>query len=386
MCLNVKVKFFEPFLLFILFFSIVNSETNNDVLCAKDNVYSCKCAYYNNQYTNLPMIDIDCSAINILSLNKQTVIPPLADLLDFSLNEITVISNGTLISENLKVLILSKNQIFTIDKDAFKFLPNLTRLDLSDNYITKIELSTFDHVNKLQFLNLAYNQIKSFESHTFKSLQHLKELNLNGNNLGGFFENTSDIFGTEMLSPKLSVLKIENNNISNLRDDFFKSGHLNYISIARNNFIFMPKLPNSINHLDISGTQISIITVEDFSNYPVIEKLIMNDMKNISHIERYAFQEMKNLQVLKIENCKSLISFEPVIFGINSKEDYKNYDFTLRRISFLGSGLRTLNELWYPIFSRLSYLDLRSNPWTCNCKMSWLLQLNIREKDKEFIR
>lgn len=377
----------------ILCFGFVNTDLNSTksektVLCSKTDYHSCKCVHFTDQMTELTSVNVDCSGADIKSLKPDVIVPKLTSSLDLSFNLITTISSDQMwISFSVTTLYLNYNQISTIEGNTFKNLPNLKYLDLSNNLLGSIKYDAFKSLHKLTVLNLENNMIGSFEKHAFKPLQSLNELRLSYNKLGDFFNNDSNVFepGGLYLNQNLSIFNVASNNISEFPKNFFKAAYnLREIVLSNNNFEHLPKLPFTVEYLDISSTQIFNISPKQFSNLPAITTLVMNDLQNLTHIENHTFEAMKNLQVLKIEHCKNLHRFHTTAFGMEALE--KNYEFTLKKISFFGSGLKTLEENLYPLFARLSDLDLRGNPWNCDCRLNWILQLNIKKGDEEFVR
>jgi len=80
---------------------------------------------------------------NEISKIENLVSLPNLTFIDMSLNKLKEVSNLIAVSEHLRVLILSKNQIEVI-KHPLESLKNLDVLDLHENRITKIE-----NLNKL---------------------------------------------------------------------------------------------------------------------------------------------------------------------------------------------------------------------------------------------
>jgi internalin A len=101
------------------------------------------------------------------------------------MNKLKEISNLQAVSENLRVLILSKNQIESI-KIPMDTLKNLDVLDLHDN-----KISTIENINKLQtlrVLNLSNNQIDVLDN--LSGMKNLSELNLRKNKISQIKELT----------------------------------------------------------------------------------------------------------------------------------------------------------------------------------------------------
>lgn len=94
------------------------------------------------------------------------------------MNKLREVANLQSLSENLRVLILSKNQIEVI-RTPLDMLKNLDVLDLHENRISKIE--NLNRLHSLRVLNLSNNQIETLEN--LAGMKSLVELNLRKNRI-----------------------------------------------------------------------------------------------------------------------------------------------------------------------------------------------------------
>jgi Leucine rich repeat len=141
---------------------------------------------------------------------------------------------------NLRRVMLAKNQITSIGKDAFKkmtvkpvtiydntFQQKLEEIDLSHNQLTDLQFETFSQLNTLIILNLqhnnirlkygqfplllkrldlSYNSLKDFSLRQLINSQLLEELKLNGN----LFENANvDFIFPEAIFQLMHVYRFE---------------------------------------------------------------------------------------------------------------------------------------------------------------------------------
>ena len=86
-------------------------------------------------------------------------------------------------AKSLKSLILWRNQISTLPKEAFSGLSQLEKLDLRENKLTKLPKEVFSGLSKLVILNLLHNRLTELPTEVFSGLPNLKALNLGGNQL-----------------------------------------------------------------------------------------------------------------------------------------------------------------------------------------------------------
>ena len=83
--------------------------------------------------------------------------------------------------DHLEILDLCDNEISSISKNTFKWIPQLRYLKLGDNRIQKIDIEGFNGLNSLQVLDLSHNPILSFDIKILNYLPKLKWLRLDAN-------------------------------------------------------------------------------------------------------------------------------------------------------------------------------------------------------------
>lgn len=139
---------------------------------------------------------------------------PNLHFLDLSNNKLTDINNvqGVL---HLRVLILSKNMISSIQKNNFDSLKQLDVLDLHDNRISgNFQFSMyFKNLTNLRILNLSGNQIEEIEITC--SMKALVELNLRGNKIKNLKIGLNVKGLKEIQLEQLVKIYLSNNQIQN---------------------------------------------------------------------------------------------------------------------------------------------------------------------------
>jgi hypothetical protein len=167
-------------------------------------------------------------------------------------NNITSLENDSFVSKGLVELLIfraDRCKIIKIDVGAFNGLTNLRRLSLSSNEIREILPGTFGMISNLVYLYLGYNRIEHLGSDIFDGLVNLKFIDIQGNKLHYLHP---DAF---VSSPKLQHVYLSNNaNISIPTDRHFINSR-------------------SLKELDISGCNISSVSVETFGNVSALERL-----------------------------------------------------------------------------------------------------------------
>ena len=107
------------------------------------------------------------------------------ETLDLSHNEFQVMPNGALadVSESLRYLNLSHNQIQHLDSTMFSNSLKLISLSLAHNRLTILPDNTFMGFSSLLTLDLSHNPIRANFKELFHYTQRLKELRLSHTSL-----------------------------------------------------------------------------------------------------------------------------------------------------------------------------------------------------------
>ncbi|XP_078687521.1 uncharacterized protein LOC144919799 [Branchiostoma floridae x Branchiostoma belcheri] len=137
-----------------------------------------------------------------------TNIPTKTQVLELSEHNIDTLTTGgfSTLKELLK-LVMTRNIISTIEKDAFRGLDKLQVLDLSYNRLTSIQVHYFNNMPLLKILNLKGNTIKTITPGSLAPLQQLQNLILWGNKL-------TDVPWEELRSlPDLKTIDLNSNNL-----------------------------------------------------------------------------------------------------------------------------------------------------------------------------
>ncbi|XP_056131794.1 amphoterin-induced protein 2-like [Lampris incognitus] len=116
-------------------------------------------------------------------------VPRHATLLDLSHNALGALLRrgpGAETFHRLATLILSRNVVEVIERDAFALTPHLRHLDLSSNRLQSVNASAFGGLERLEVLLLFSNQIVQLNAGAFAGLLRLQRLYLSGNKLTAF--------------------------------------------------------------------------------------------------------------------------------------------------------------------------------------------------------
>ncbi|GIY07627.1 protein toll, partial [Caerostris extrusa] len=340
-------------------------------------------------------------------------------------------------AQNLKSIDLSNNNLFTVDgcfdslnpKGIRLYGNNLTNidnafhrgmwsmrwLDIGGNPYLNVTFSTFAGVMPyLTTLFLNDNNIQELDSYLLKNFRNIYKLCINDNHISSipkyFFSPT----------PHMSVLEIANNNLTSVEDLFSSdtqhTGIRTLKSIKLNgnkiNSIKFESSAKSILYLDLSQNQINSVVGNDFENLTSVRKLNLS-RNSLVTIEAGSFKALSKLQSLDLSftgikqlnksvqqvfqleeliiDSSSLTSIdEDDLIGLDNLQDLsvKNNNLisvygALQKLSNLtsldisGNDLETLtsdclqsNEKY---LGNLKEIWMANNPWTCDCRLSWLL-------------
>lgn len=299
--------------------------------------------------------------------DAHRTVPEMTDLvyLDLSKNKIQNLGRGIIFKrlKKLKILNLSENnfkvlfaKVFAgltsleelticntklgyIDEFAFERLYRLTHLYLRSNQLVYVFQEWFQDMDRLQVLDLSYNHIKFVSANSFMHLSTLFELDLRGNGIKGF--SNSALNGLSYLKK----LKLNQNNLSVIPQKALKS-------------------LTGLKYLDISENPIEKVSKNDLSNCTV-QIVKLNRMPKLKLISSKAFCFLPNLTQVELNNNTNLVFIDASAFyRVNTR---------LKSVAIRNSGLQVLLSNTTSAFSAGTKLDIKSNPFRCDCNIKWLL-------------
>ena len=172
---------------------------------------------------------------------------------------------------SLKILRLSDNNIKSFDTGVMRNLNQLQILEISDNIINEIPNRTFVNQMEMRLLNMTKNNITSIERDSFKGMQRLFKLDLSRN----------------------KISEVHSEALSDLNSLFL-------LNFSRNRIKILPKLPISLEFLDLRKNE--IISLD--KNNPLLGlknlKELNLEYNNISFIPINAFKTNVKLQALQL--------------------------------------------------------------------------------------
>ncbi|CAH1726478.1 unnamed protein product [Aphis gossypii] len=279
---------------------------------------------------------------------------------------------------SLKKLSFKYNNISSMENKALTNLPALEELDLSYNSLSSHELrqSVFRRYTRpslpatndpaLKVLKLGFNNIHSLPPNFFQHLTNLENLEVNNNPLMVIDQNTEISLG---YLTNLQVLDLSNTGISNFPTNVF-SPLLNVQTLYLNGNQF-EKIPKEIRnmplaYLNMNANPISNLDSESFVGLDQLQELIISGMPNLTDVGYGTFAPLKKLTTLFMSHNPSLSNIHYDAFVDNSSQHS-----SLRQLSIKYTNISSIDSRLYP-WSMLDLFDAKGNPWTCDCRLSWL--------------
>ena len=265
----------------------------------------------------------NCSGVGLEIIPSEEHVPNYYETLDFSNNQIRVVSRLNYSSDNAVItLILANNQIKLIEPNAFVKMTNLLTLDVSGNSLDgrNIEEKQFNDLQKLQMLNMSRNPMERIGEDTFSFL--------------------------ELAS--LGHLDLSHCDINRIEDGAIDLPHLKY--------------------LDLSWNKLTQIHKDSF------RMLVDLNTLDLSHNQLTMLDQVPYLPEIKVLNLDhNLISY------VSVREEIRNLADSLERMYIRNNSIERFTFDSFPLdLESIKGIHLDSNPIKCDCHMKWIA------KDKTF--
>ncbi|XP_033236552.1 lumican isoform X1 [Drosophila pseudoobscura] len=296
---------------------------------------------------------------------------------------------------DVKHLYIGYNQIDSIANGAFQNLSDLTSLDLSHNKLTSKVLlpdvfkgpytvSDYKALYNLKSLNLGYNELHFLDADLFEHVPNLEELILCSNNFQ-VIDGLSEVAISGLTS--LKVLDISYMEIKTLPQTLLHGPRDLETLIAAGNLF--SKLPDALSFAkNLARLVLNENPIEDLQGdniFPVmtnLKYLSMSYMPKLRHIGVGAMSELQNLTELILSDNKFLVEIDELALAKNLNDgQYMNYP-PLEKVYLNNCNLTKIPKSFLVRWDKLSVLDLRFNPWTCEESNDYLINILLPQINK----
>ncbi|CAH1126142.1 unnamed protein product [Ceutorhynchus assimilis] len=321
-------------------------------------------------YLNLESNKIEAISPNLMKANIHSKLNNIV----LSDNELSTIESGTFAQlENLKTVWLNGNKIKHLQIDSFGNLPQLSMVFLRNNKIDSISHGAFTNLPMLKQVDLQYNDLTKIVLSQFVNLSSPLFLNLSHNELSSCLADKK-VISLESLdlrfnrfnkvpkcldfTPLLKKLLLDYNGITSLEFNAFnKLSALEQLSLYRNNIASVDRKAffglQNLQTLDLSKNLINYLHNHQFSDMPRLRVLNLRE-NGLSYLPREVFADTQ-LEFLDIGYNS---------FSIVPRESLSDVGMTLMHLSLQSNVLEHIDVTSFPDTPYLNYLDISKNKLT----------------------
>ena len=313
--------------------------------------------------------------------------------------------------KQLEWLTLNYNQLSTLrPTDCFTGMNRLIYLSLMDDQISDLPDGIFNNP-QLQHLDLRYNLITVLRIGIFDKLPKLRVLFLNGNKI-------SDLTGILANLPEVSFLDLSRNHIIDLPDRAFRYfQQLSKLDLSFNRLEdLQPGIFSGLEQLEflhLNNNRISVLRAGTFANLPILEwmdldnneisdptgicayfpKLLYLDISsnNISNLPVNCFTQNRTLSIgpnLDLsDNCFSILSLDFIgsreITTLNiSHNALINISMgNVPELSFFDTPIRQIEWIDFS-YNQISFVDRWLNVIVQMCNLKVVPSISVTTKSK----
>ncbi|KAI5708511.1 hypothetical protein M8J77_024192 [Diaphorina citri] len=289
--------------------------------------------------------------------------------------------------EQITRLCLSNNPVKSIVDGAFKRLSNLVFLDLSYTKLNAFVLTPnvfqgnyapdyYEPLRSLRILNLSHNDFHSLNADLFEHLPNLEELHLSHNPLGVIDMPTAIALASV---PYLKVLDLSYTGLSALPNHLLHTPrYLHTLNLSYNLFSVVPEQlsqSHELQVLQLNGNPISVI-----KSFPVLSNLhtlSLSAMPELVSLQANSLSNLPALQEFYAANNSKLSFIHASTFSRTVvSEDGQSRTTVwppLEKLVLSNNALQRLDGTLVARWDKLKVLDIRYNPWMCDCENQWLV-------------
>ncbi|GBM46576.1 Carboxypeptidase N subunit 2 [Araneus ventricosus] len=338
-----------------------------------------------------PGIFDGCRKLNKIFLQKNGLksvdglfnIPSLKEI-HLEVNNLTSIDNAFQKDINLEFLHLNTNPLRKISSSAFNAnVKHLRALTLRKCELKFLSPSVFRHLTKLKLLDLSNNLIESLPVEIFHGLHSLLHVDLKENRisyLGEVFRHNYH----------LQSVMLTSNNLQTVKNLFRGLEYLNTVDLRYNNLTVITETDFStmvsMRSLRLSNNSIYRIDSNAFLNMARLKNLSLefNKLTTLNGSLRNSrdlkflwlhHNQLKEIEESEMSNLRKLMRLNLSFNNLtNVHKAFKNLTH-LKILNLYQNKLTTLSRSTFPPRLNIKKFGTRANPWRCDCRLSWLLEI-----------
>lgn len=304
--------------------------------------------------SNLHSLSLAGNFLSSLPTGLRDLTPGTLTYLDVGYNRIQAISSEQFgaWAEALATLSLKGNRLAALGAAAFPTLLPLRELLLSFNDLYYVDSNAFLNLTALQVLELS-STLFSGEFPIATSIDRLSWLSLDNNNI--HFISSRDICNF----PSLEYLNLEFNKVIEFPNEIseensscpckLKELRLSYNYVSKINAQFLASFVE-LQSVDLSNNRMHNVSERSFTNLPNLVYLSLSE-NVVEYIARRAFHDLPKLEVLDLHQNK-LVEFSTEHFeNVSNDETNFSVNVSYNKISALNGGRKAF----------ISVLDLSNN-------------------------
>ncbi|KPJ17242.1 Connectin [Papilio machaon] len=278
--------------------------------------------------------------------------------------------------EHLMFNVRSDDALTFIPAKAIVRLDKLKDVSIQFGTIKKIPPYAFTNSSTLRQIVLKSNKISHLDKHSFSQLMMLTNLTLDDNQIS---ELKRDVFFN---LPNLHILHLSNNNISLLHEGCFK--HLNNLLELRLDYNYISVVTRemlegleNLSRLNLRSNKLAMIGNLAFSELWGLKELML-DNNAIEYISERAFGGLGQLHKLTLSGNRLTTFYDDILEDTRQLTVLNLKDNLLTFVSY-----ETVRQVVDNDKSQSAVIYLDGNPFSCNCRLSWIYHLLNETKSIE---
>ncbi|XP_028039258.1 leucine-rich repeat-containing protein 15-like [Bombyx mandarina] len=356
---------------------MVDSEPVSEVICA---VCNCSDSV------------VDCSGKEIRTSFEMTDWEGLQEFkpvnVDLSNNHIGTLTRISKL-DTLKYLNVSNCELLGIEHATFSYLQDLVSLDLSRNQLLsssinkRVFVGIIDPIlgllpfSKLRYLSLANNEIHSLPQDVFLFMNELTTLDLSDNPMAYIDQVT---MGAITDLDDLQELYLRGCELESLPEGFFRrQRRLVKLDLSNNRFTTVPTVlaeAVTLKYLNFGRNPVGALNdTSVFPNLIRLRELRLCRMSKLRSVSARALGGLKSLETLHLCSNPRLTDLDPEF--LTWTEDEVEMWPTLRELRLNNNNLSTIHSNYLARWDRLNTLDFGNNPYICDCRSQWTIDVLI---------